>query len=64
MSLDLDDQTILPCLKIRYNEIKIDIFVTFLYFCRHIEKMANVSVKWTMGLERADTNTIRYAFSK
>ena len=47
MPADLDDRNdkiTLSCSKIRYNE-KNDIFVTFLYFCHHIEKMANCSVK-------------------
>ena len=42
---DRNDQITLSCSKIRYNEEKIDIFVTFLYFCHYIEKMANGSVK-------------------
>ena len=61
---DRNDQITLSCLKIRYNEKKIDIFVTFLYFCRHIEKMANSSLKLIMGSESVDKNTIAYAFSK
>ena len=47
MPLDLNnqnDQITLSCSKIRYNEKK-NIFVTFLYVCRHIEKMTNGSVK-------------------
>ena len=67
MPLDLDDrndQITLSCSKIRYNEKKIDIFVTFLYFCRHIEKMANGSVKQTMESEIVDKNIIGYTFSK
>ena len=38
---DRNDQITLSCSKLQYNEKKL----SFLYFCRHIEKMANSSVK-------------------
>ena len=42
---DRNDQITLSCSKIQYNGKKIDIFVAFLYFCHHIENMAESSVK-------------------